>query len=73
MYAFKECSPPPILESIQPIENVHLSNTSTTENSRRQNPTAEEFLSEFNDADAMIISGEKEIFYNDKYQLPLIL
>jgi hypothetical protein len=69
MSAFKECSPPTIIENIQPMESVHLSNTLTTENSGRQNPTLEEFLNDLNAADAMIISGEEEIFYHDKYQL----
>jgi len=54
------------------MESVHFSNISTIENSLRQNPTTEELLSDFNAPDSMIISGEEEIFYDNKYQ-PLLL
>jgi hypothetical protein len=67
MSALKECSPPPAVENIQPMEIAHFSNNTTIENSLRANPTAAEFLNDFNAPDSMIISGKEEIFYDDKY------
>jgi len=61
-------SPPTLLENTQPMESAHVSNISATASSQKQLPTVEEFLSDCNESDAMIIDGKEKRIYDNNYQ-----